>query len=255
MNKIGFYTNNIASAALSGCLIGILFFMIVGSGWNENAIRYGTYGLTVLVSLFASSVAIGSALLSLDKQTELVNRKHVAARAILPLTLANLYKTSEKGFEISLNVIKLREQEINTRTTEIDTLRIPADDIKQIRDCVEASDPKTQEWLALIIAHWQIEISRLEDRLFENDLIIIDGQPETAGVNWLTIRSMIIHLFGYARTGNAPSPILDPDKIVAPIMSKHLHSLNLARAREEKIAYVNENGGWDIKGFKSRFER
>ncbi len=253
MNKIGFYTKNIAFAAFLGCLIGMAFFAIIGSGWHEQAVKYGTYALTVLVSLLASAIAIGGVLLNLDKQRELVERKHIAARSVLPLSLSRLHKLTESGFETVLDVPELRNGPREEALQRFQNLRIPSEDIQQIRECIEAADPPTQAWLSLILAHWQLETSRLESTLFDENLETIPRQLANSAIDWLTIRAMIIHLFDYSRTGRPPNSNLKPDYIVVPILSHHLHSTDLADARTRVLEYINEKGGWSFKGFQSRF--
>ena len=117
---------------------------ILGSGWQENAVRYGTYGITVVAGLFASGIALGGALLNLDKQRELTERRHIAARSVLPLTLSNLYKLTETGFETVLESETLKAGPPEEALRRFHDLQLPKDDVRQIRDCIEAADPITQ---------------------------------------------------------------------------------------------------------------
>lgn len=253
MKKIHFYTRNIAFSALLGCLLGMAYVGVLSSGWEENAVRYGTYGITVLVGLFASAIAVGGVLLNLNKQQELIERRHISARAVLPLTLSRLHKLTEHGFETVLNVPKLREGPKEEAINQFQKLQIPGDDIKQIRECIEAADGETQAWLSLILAHWQLETSRLESTLLSEAMNTTPRQLASSGIDWLTIRAMVIHLFDYSRTGQVPNATLRSKYIAVPILSKHLHNAELAEARTLQLESIGANGGWTFEGFKDRF--
>jgi hypothetical protein len=252
MQKVDFYTKNIAFSAMIGCIIGMVYVAMLSSNWSENAVRYGTYGITVLVGFFASAIAIGSALLSINKQQELIDRRHISARAVLPLTLSRLYKLAEDGFETVLNTNALRNVSREDAITQLQRLEIPTDNIKQIRECVEAADKETQEWLSLILAHWQLETSRLESTLLTENLSYDARDLANSGVDWLVIRAMIIHLFEYSRTGSAPEAALALNDIAAPLRSGHRHNEELSNARTRKLQHIEANGGATFEGFRSR---
>ncbi|MFO8126667.1 hypothetical protein [Yoonia sp.] len=183
MNNIQFYTKNIAGAALGGCFIGVAFMWVLTTNWEDNLIRYGTYGITIFVSLFASAVAVGGVLLNLNKQQELIERRHIAARAVLPITLSRLNKLAEYGFETAINAQALREGPSEVAIKHLKKLQISSEDLTQIRECIEAADSETQAWLSLILAHWQIQESRLESNLLENNVIArTQRQLASAGV-------------------------------------------------------------------------
>ena len=255
MNNLKFYTRNIASAALAGFVIGMAYVMVLSTNWEDNLIRYGTYGITILVSLFASAIAVGGVLLNLNKQQELIERRHIAARAVLPITLSRLHKLAEYGFETVLDVPALREGNPEVAIKHLKELQISSEDLTQIRECIEAADSETQAWLSLILAHWQIQESRLETDLLDNNIIPKDErQLASAGVDWLIIRAMISHLYDYARTGSSPSHTLESKELRIPLRIPKFDQSELAGAQTRYKEFIEKNGGWSIDGFRERLK-
>tara|TARA_R110002094_G_C4888131_1_gene209504 strand:- start:193 stop:984 length:792 start_codon:yes stop_codon:yes gene_type:complete len=241
-----------------GIFLGICFALLLSwlfdSDIKEEMTKFYTFVFTAVISLLASTLAVVGVLLNLNKQQELIERRHIAARAVLPLTLSRLYGLTERAFEITLDTTALRKRPEDVRRNLLKKLRLTKDDIEQLRDCIEASDEQSQAWIALIIAHWQLEISRLENRLLDQNLLFLDSQLHNSAIDWLTIRGMAIHLFEYSRTGKKPDNKISADIICLPIHSPYLHTQSLEEAREKKLAYFQNNGGLTFSGFSARLE-
>ncbi|MFT5631672.1 MAG: hypothetical protein ACI9HB_002853 [Gammaproteobacteria bacterium] len=248
------FLKNFPFGIFLGVCSALLLSWLFDSDVNEDVTKLYTFVFTAIMSLFASSLAVFGVLLNLNKQQELIERRHIAARAVLPLTLSRLYSLTERAFEVALDTTTLRARPEDVRRNLLQKLRLTKDDIEQLRDCIEASDEQSQAWIALIIAHWQIEISRLEGRLLDPNLVFTASQVNKSAIDWLTIRAMASHLFEYSRTGNRPNDVISADLICVPISSPHLYNVGLQDSRGKHLDHIRNNGGLSYSGFKARLE-
>jgi hypothetical protein len=251
-NKYMIQLRNLPFGVFLGICFALSLCWLFDSDIREEITKFYTFVLTAIISLFASSLAVFGVLLNLNKQQELIERRHVAARAVLPLTLSRLYRLTEQAYEMTLETRNLRTRVEDVRRSRLGKLKLTKDDIEQLRDCIEASDEQSQAWLALIIAHWQVQISRLETSLIDPNLVLISHQIDNSAIDWLIIRGMAIHLFNYARTGVPPNDDMSPDSIILPMSSPHLHSVALQDARKQKLDFIQSHGGYSFEGFKAR---
>lgn len=253
------YLKNTALGALIGFFIGAGFIVLLGSEFSDNLIRYGTYGLAIVATLFASGLALVGVFANLNNQQEIERNQRdqalFAARAVLSLTLSALHQKSILGFDIAMDIDQLRKEDIEVRIEKLDTLRISKEYIEQIKDCIECSDGTAQDWLMLIPAYWQVSIARLEGVVLDTNLFADDYQNANRAVEWLAIKSMISQLFEFARLGNAPPDEMSIERISVPIESDHLygqHSKQLSDAIKRNSEFYNRTGGRSIKAFRNR---
>lgn len=238
-----------------GVAIGVIFALgicaVFDADVSENLTKFYTFLGSAVLSLFAAAVALSGVLANLQKQDELVERRHVAARVVLPIVLSRLYSIAERGFDTVMTLDSFKASDREAALTSLKLIEIPPDDLTKIRDCVEVAGPQVQAWLTLILAHWQIEVARLESK-FDENLITVKSQQYSSAVDWLIIRAMIIHLFDYSRTGRAPSSTLNKDSISIPLLSQHMNNVEVRDKIAARHDWYLGNYGYSLVGFQKR---
>ena len=258
MIKLKFFTENVAIAAFLGYLLGMAYVALLSSGYEENVIKFGTYGLTILSGLLASGLALAGVMANLNFQEEARKRESdnslAAARAVLPFTLSTLHRLSEQGFETAMKTESLRKGTHADAMAAVRALEVPSGQIERLQKCIEYTGDHSKEWLSLIIAHWQIETSRLESSLLDKRLSISSYQIKSSAADWLLIRALISHLFDFSRTGIEPEDELDRSEFTAPFFGGHFDDSELLDAIERHKKYFDECGGWTTRAFRERMK-
>lgn len=251
-------TENPALAALIGCFLGGAFVWFIGSDWEDNLIRYGTYAIAAISTLFASFLAWQSATRSINHQLQQSAedrfRELNAARALLPATLSEIHSLAEFGFQSCLNMKSVRKDPEKANRI-ISRLKLSDQMMKNLQDCIRQSDGAAKEWLILIPSYWQIATERLDSNLFTDGLLILDGQPEHASLDWLILKAIVLHLFDFARTGQEPVEELDQLHFTANFSTICRFDPVFHEAKDKYSEYVSKHGGWTISGFQSRLVR
>lgn len=257
--KIFHFINNIAFGVLIGFYIGIGFVLFLGTDVSTHVSKNGIYALTVSATLIASTLALAGVKANIDKQQELSDQKTkrslAAARAVLPLTLSGIRKKAEVGFKIKLDAVQNRKLETHEKLALFETIRISDDDLERISKCIEHSDESVGGWLEVILAHWQIESSRLHSDLFCEDFEPEIERCQIHSADWLMIVAMIDQLFDFSRVGKAPNEVLENSRFRIPLLSEHLYSpvgANINKGIKQNINFYSDDEVLTLKNFKDK---
>jgi hypothetical protein len=165
--------------------------------------------LTLPITLFVGVLAYIGIQAQIKQQYNIAEKQRQnqlkAARAVLPLVLSSLHALCKVGFSLQPRVSDLRQNPDEAKAS-IERLSVTSDQIQTIKECIEFGDDASSAWLSLILAHFQIEVSRLNGLVFgasHTGHII-----ESSQVDWEVIASMIDHLFDFSRTGSPPGETL-----------------------------------------------
>jgi hypothetical protein len=151
------FIRNFPAGVFVGLLIGMAYMTVVGGVWSDKVDEYGVYIITTIATLFASAVAITTAIWDAEYKRR---RKLNAARAALPLALSDLVLVAEQVFQLS--ILPKRDFRSEKTRREINSiLKTDLSAFDTIRSCIESSDDVTGEFLAGIIRHYQIYRARI----------------------------------------------------------------------------------------------
>ncbi|APG47702.1 hypothetical protein PhaeoP97_02308 [Phaeobacter porticola] len=228
---------------------------LLGSSFDENIVRYGTYGLSILVALFASAVALAGVFANIDSQATRFSIERSAtqkaAKALLPIALSRFDEVCEKAVDIALsddtvfadpkNAVEVRE-----------ALEIGDETVRILKECIEYSDEVTQEWLTIIFARYQVASSRLLGSVADPSRVITNHTRGSHAYDWEVIRAILNHLFSFARgQEDAPSDKIDLETIA--ISSLHpMLGTSRCNAAQERIRHFRArlNDG-NLEDFRS----
>jgi hypothetical protein len=245
-----------------GLFLGAVFTLLLA--WKleslaSQAIERNYVSLfAACAGLIAAVLALAGALTNVANQNELSEKQRIArlraSQAVLPLALARIHNVTTLGILLAAEAEELRKNPAEARA-RLNTLGISDNDIKTIKDCIEVADPASAAWLGLIMAHFQIELSRLETRLFDPAMIVMPGQTANSVADWCLIRGFTEQLFNFSRTGAAASGVLAKDKLTFPLdvagLGFHLEE-QIQTTITKTVQYFDEKGGWGIEAFKAR---
>lgn len=207
-----FFTQNVAISAFFGVVIGACFVGFLSSGWSENAIKFGTYGLTILATLFASGIALSGVLLSLSmKQVEAdaaLKRSLEASKSMLPLALSQMIDVCRSGVYISLHSIPPHDELLTGRNP----LSLDNEVLKILREVIEFADECDSRAIFELLATYQILVARSKE-----PTNAVDGEFRMASkaVDWAHLHILVSRCFSYSRrmiahieTNNQPESVV-----------------------------------------------
>jgi len=251
-------TQNAALCALFGAFMGAGFIWFIASPLSENYIKFGTYGISALVALFASGIAWHSAMASIENQNRLARiatiQSLLAARAGLPRVLSGLHRKAQLGVEASLNQEELRTRPDEARKS-IEQLALTPDELSALQRIIQFSDDEnTARWLSLIISHFQIQQARLESNFSEAGLLLTDTAIAIQAFDWILAKTLVEHVFEYSRTGKIPASVLpkhrlqfQKDPTASGILETHWDIVH-----HRLCTHFGKHGGWSSLAFQNR---
>lgn len=219
------HLNNISIGAFCGACLGVCFMLLIESPLSENYVKYGTYGIGALVALLGSGLALAGVLASIENQNQNIRSEKTAsnkaAKAVLPLALSRLSEIANKASEISLSDDDFFDDPANVEIVKRE-LEIGDATIGTLKECIEFSDPMTQEWISLALAHYQVARSRLVASIAVDGFLVTNETRADHVFDWELTRAIVEHLFEYARgSKDRPPETLEPANIGISIHSKH----------------------------------
>lgn len=158
--KLSYLRDNVAIAALLGCFVGIGFMLLLGSGFSDNAVKFGTYGIAILVSLLASGFALVGVFANINNQNKLADQQHqnalTASRAVLPIALTEITTKCRRGIEIRLghNVEKYSPHQ------RLEQITITETSLRILQSNVETASSQNAEALSKAIAGYATVVAR-----------------------------------------------------------------------------------------------
>jgi len=246
-----------------GCLTGALIALFLAWSLDETVSvvlqKTWIYLVSAGVTLIAASLALLGTLSVIENQNRLaseeVERSLLAARAVLPPVLSSLSVKASRGFNAIADYENLLSQDKEIGEQILQNIRITKDEIDTLKECIQVSDPNTARWLSLVVSHFQIHTSRLEnDFLREYRFQRSDLHTAKAAMNWVLIRQLIGHLFDFGRAGQLPSKTLNKEMISYPIDSAFSGPVfeNWDEAYDQLVARIDSSGGWSSEAFLAR---
>ena len=221
MIKLKFFTENVAIAAFLGCLLGMAYVALLSSGYEENVIKFGTYGLTVLASLFASGLALAGVFANIHHQTSQADQKHqkalAASKAVLPIALTEVTARCRRGIEIRLkhNVDDHLPQQLLEQITLTET------SLKILQSNVETANDENEKAISDAIARYAAMTARYgsRDNYFTQRMESFDDvsghEGLGAAIAWAEVLLRFENCADYARGKNGViSTSINADEIV-----------------------------------------
>lgn len=210
---------NFSLGALTGVFLGIAFFVVVEEDLSDEYKKYLTYGISALVALLGSGIALAGVLTSIDNQNKIFQETRkkslLASKALLPLALSRLHEIAENGTTIALEEDAFLNNPDNAPIVR-ERLEIDEATMKILKECIEFSDEVTRKWLTIIFSRYQVARSRIVGSIEDRHRVITDTTRGDHAYDWEVIRAIIGHLFEYARDVEnqvAPSEYIDINDI------------------------------------------
>lgn len=199
---------NFAFGVLIGVFIGAVFVAVLEWPLSDYWRDYATFAIGVMVALLTSGLGIAGLLYRMEIERE---RSLLAARAMLPASLSELYSKSLLAAELSLEIEQIEKLSDEDRRAKFDQIKLDNQLVRDVQEVIKFSDDVTAGWLSLILARWQIRLSNLEDDLLDPKLENPIADPAIkktrcarSAMAWIFVWGMVNHLFDYSRTGKCP---------------------------------------------------
>ncbi|KPP83328.1 MAG: hypothetical protein HLUCCO07_12695 [Rhodobacteraceae bacterium HLUCCO07] len=189
------FIRNFPMGASFGVFMGAIFIIVIQGEWPDDLQRYGTYGITAIVTLLASAIALTTAIWNTETAR---HRKLKAAKASLPLALSRLIETARNGVQISMEDDAFFNDPENAYFIE-KRLAIPNEVFNTLKECIEFGDETSAQWLTNIIAHYQVYKARLVNLTADRNMPPHDVYRAEHAAEWIFWHAMVSHLFDFAR--------------------------------------------------------
>ncbi|KXF91196.1 hypothetical protein [Phaeobacter inhibens] len=254
LQKPGTFAPKHLDGSFLGALIGATFIIFINSGISSEYKKYWTYGISALVSLFASGVALTGVLASISNQ----NRKffeervasHKAAKALLPIALSRFHEVSENATSIALRDDTFFENSENVSTIA-EAVEIGDETIRVLKECIEYSDEVTQEWLSIAFARYQVARSRLISSVADPHRVVTDLTRGDHAFDWEVIRAIVSHLFSFARGHEGvPSSQIDPETVTMSMLHPEVGKPRYTAAQQRIIERRKLLSDGSLKDFR-----
>lgn len=190
--------------ALLGCFLGVGFVWVINAGIDSEITKYGTYGITALTTLLASSFAWAGVMMNIENQNSIENSKRsaelIVARASLNPTLSQISKICRRGVEISMqhDLGDLSKEEM------LGQLTISSEALDRIAATIRYAELSDAKRMANIIRHYQVIFARTERVAVPNNNHFAE-QVESA-VDWAVLYTLVSDCFEYAREESEAIP-------------------------------------------------
>ncbi|MCA0855450.1 hypothetical protein [Phaeobacter italicus] len=215
---------NVSFCILLGAFIGIGYFLLIESNLGGDYSKFWVYGVSALVTLFASGVALVGVFSNIENQHKISRDQKDASlrasKAMLPSVLAELSRRCEHNAFVVL---------LNSKNAVSSTEKLPkhlekyigadikpfleGQEFQTFRDCIEFADEQSAEILQHIVSRYQVLFSRCHGRDFpsikadkKNRVTSIPRSIEKA-LDWNLLYLAISHCFSYARTTDSREKI------------------------------------------------
>ncbi len=203
------YIRNFPMGASFGVFMGAIFIIVIQGEWPDGLQRYGTYGITAIVTLLASGIALTTAIWNTETARR---RKLKAAKASLPLALSRLIQIARNGVQISMEDNAFFNDPDNASLIE-ERLAIPDGVFATLKECIEFGDETSAQWLTNIIAHYQVYKARLVGLAADRNMNPIDHYRAQHAAEWIFWHAMVSHLFGFARGKGAVENAMKQERL------------------------------------------
>ncbi|PSL19712.1 hypothetical protein [Shimia abyssi] len=201
---------NFSIGGFLGAVLGVCFIIAIEAELSDEYTKYWTYGISALVALLGSGIAVAGVLTSIANQNRIFDETRkkslLASKALLPLALSRFHEIAENGTGIAL------EEEIflnDPDNSDIVRSRLEIDEatVGVLKECIELSDEVTRKWMTTIFSRYQVARSRTIGQVSDRHRLLIDSVRGDLAYDLEVIRAMVAHLFDYARDiGNRISP-------------------------------------------------
>lgn len=237
------HLKNVSIAVLLGSLLGIGFMVFIGAEFGPDLKRYGTYGITAIVSLVASGLALAGVLANIETARAIENDRRAndlkAAQSVLPLALTRLVEVAEIGINKSCSPKSYFRDAENLKALRRD-LHLDTEIIEILKDCIRSSDDGSREWLSNIVAHYQVCRSRMIAFVGDQNRLVNPITKAQSASDWIVLRALILHAYGFARGADRIPETMNSDEISVP-MDLHLADSELNKALAETVTRVTQH--------------
>jgi len=237
------HLKNVSIGALLGSFVGIGFIVFVDAEIDPDLKRYGTYGITAIVSLAASALALAGVLANIETARTIENDRRTsdlkAAQSVLPLALTRFIEIAEIGIHRSCSPDAYFHDAENLKALRRD-LHLDTEIIEILKDCIRSSDAGSREWLSNIVAHYQVCRSRMIGFVGDKNRAVRPSNKADSASDWIVLRALIQHAYGFARGADRIPETMSSDEISVP-MNLHLADSELNKALAETVTLVAQN--------------
>ena len=182
--------------AFLGFISGVVFCYTLGIE-QEILVRYGTYGITAAVSLFASGMALSASLAAIDNQNQInaASRRAslAASNATLPLIFSKLLSIGRSGAELCLGE-KLPSGHLREKLKE---LHVADSMISELKLAIEYAEESNKHHLSNLIRSYQVLLARSEEWVTEADNPLLLNENDAG--HWWIFCKQVESCYAYAR--------------------------------------------------------
>lgn len=246
---------NFSIGAFIGALLGVAFMLCIEAELTDEYTKYWTYGISALVALLGSGVALAGVLTSISNQNRIfeeTRRKSLlASKALLPLALSRLHEIAESGTSIALEDDAFLNNPNNARHVR-QRLELDEATVTVLKECIELADDVSRKWMTIIFSRYQVARSRIIGGVADRHRIINDISRGDHAYDWEVIRALVGHLFDYARDIDnqvSPAERIDIDTIRISIGHPSFGSARYNSAQERIEALRATLGDGSIENF------
>ncbi|MBI1218905.1 MAG: hypothetical protein GC186_10185 [Rhodobacteraceae bacterium] len=165
---------------------------------------------TTATTLMVGALALMGTIHTIENQNNIYQQNRLrdlaAARATMPLALRELSLAAKVGIRTASRPSDASRPPYEEIRSD---LNVSEDTIETLQKCIRFADDLTSQWLAIIISHYQIYLSRMDS--FNPGPPMVDGNglrnltngQIEAIVDWATLHALVDHLFPFARGANS----------------------------------------------------
>jgi hypothetical protein len=212
-------------------LMCLIFFMSVDLV-ADDAAWIGVFGniFVALITLAAAWIALGGNRVQVaqnyDIQDTIRLNSLIAARAVLPVVLAEMTRIAENNLRV--NFVS-GHGPINDDWPEVTSiLPLSSDLIPPFKECIIYADAQSQVRMANLLRHLQVAQSRHAHLPKEKLSPSTELQPWTVdnhntvyrAIDWAVIYALIVDMFEFARGSQAAIPLkISPEKVYSAFLT------------------------------------
>ena len=252
-----FWDGTVFGAALMSVLFSVGVWAFVSLG-PEHWAWLATL-LAIPAALIGAGIALWTTRYQMNRQRE---QDLASARAVLPLVVSRVCTYCISGVQFFGDPYS--DQNLNEWENIESKLQFSSEDLSALRDAIRVVDPITREWISILIARYQVAMSRSRDFLSyhhpgraqtsANDMtkILLKNIPHVL-FDWSLLYAISENMFEFARGGKeSVSSRLDLDRIGYAIRSQKI-DMNFDEIDEERLEqYIKKFGDGSVEHFRFR---
>lgn len=201
------FLRNFPLGAFLGAILGIGFMLVIESELSDEYTKFATYGISALVALLGSGLAVAGVLANIENQNTLADEERrralSAERAMLPLTLSQLCEVARHGMLHRWNGhtrFKAIGGEIY-RSQSTNDLSLTTEMTDNLQEFVRFSRESDGEVISVILREYQVLFARWKGCFDEEGYFDDEDERERIHhtASWAFLYALATAGFNYAR--------------------------------------------------------